>query len=96
MGMVIWYLKEGDLVFKPWVGGVRLRCTQGEMIKQMAASQICFRLGYDFGALHCLSIPERRAVLTAVSFIGGTPSFTSNPTIVIRIPCASLVSAGLL
>lgn len=38
MGMGIWYLEEGDLVLKPWIGRVRLCCAQREMIEQMAAS----------------------------------------------------------
>jgi hypothetical protein len=43
-------------------------CLQREMVEQMTASEICLGLGDDLGSFHGLSIPERRAVLTAISF----------------------------
>jgi hypothetical protein len=94
--MGIQYLEKGDLVLKSWIGRVRFCCAQREMIEQMATSQIHFGLRDDLGSFHGLSIPERRVVLAGVSISWWHFVLGIEPTIVIRIPCSSLVSAGFL
>lgn len=47
---------------------IRVLCLQREMVEQMPAPKIRLCLRNDLGSFHSLSIPERRAILTAISF----------------------------
>ena len=77
-------------MFEVRVRCIRVFCLQREMVEQMTASEIRLGLGDDLGSFHSLSIPERRAVLTAISF--HSPSTSGIGMTYDRDPDALLIS----
>ena len=59
-------LEECDLVLIASIWRIRCGCHQREVVVQEAFAEVLRCLGDDLGALHCLAIPERCAVLSNV------------------------------
>ena len=73
---------------------VRLRRLQREMVEQMTTPYVRRCLGNDLRPFHGLSVPEGRAILSVIS--SSISEVRVILTIVIRMPCSSLTSAGFL
>lgn len=90
------YLKESNLMLETIIWRILTRRLQREMVVQVSCAEILGRLRDDLRPLHVLSFPEGRSILRPACLARRYCSGEIHRTIVILIPCASLVSAGFL
>lgn len=60
------YLKERELVLELWVWRIRIVGHHREVLEQTFAGQARGVLEDQLATLHCLAIPEWRAILSSV------------------------------